>query len=189
MSYSKTLQESVVIVGAGMAGLINAHVLLQDGFSDITLISRDKSVGGTWARARVYPGLYINKYDDSFFIYNFLAIVILKPCYLLFTSVHGEYRFSSLEMPIPENAAATGSHLPGLDLCNYMEKFAEKFLVGKVKFHFETEVLDIERDANGKWNVEVKDLPTKSLSTLTFSRVILATGVSRTQTYIILLSL
>jgi ribulose 1,5-bisphosphate synthetase/thiazole synthase len=52
---------AIGIIGAGAAGLINAHVLLQDGYSDVTLVSRDKSVGGTWARARVYPGLHINK--------------------------------------------------------------------------------------------------------------------------------
>ena len=57
---------AVGIIGAGAAGLIHAHVLLQDGFSDVTLVSRDKSVGGTWARARVYPGLHINKYNGLF---------------------------------------------------------------------------------------------------------------------------
>lgn len=55
------LDQPVGIIGTGVAGLINAHVLLQDGFTDVTLISRDKSVGGTWARERVYPGLHINK--------------------------------------------------------------------------------------------------------------------------------
>ena len=80
-------------------------------------------------------------------------------------------------MPAPENA---DGRLRGLDICNYMEKFTEKFLIGKAKFHFETEILDIERDGNGNWNVAVEDLVTKSLRTLTFSRIILATGVSRT---------
>ena len=61
MGHSQILQEPVGVIGAGVAGLINAHVLLQDGFSDVTLISRDKSVGGTWERTRVYPGLRINK--------------------------------------------------------------------------------------------------------------------------------
>ena len=63
-TYSKA--SAIGIIGAGAAGLINAHVLLQDGFSDVTLVSRDKSVGGTWARARVYPGLHINKYSGLF---------------------------------------------------------------------------------------------------------------------------
>ena len=51
----------ICIVGAGMAALINAYVLFQDGFTDITLITRDRTVGGTWARQRVYPGLKTNK--------------------------------------------------------------------------------------------------------------------------------
>ena len=60
-----------------------------------------------------------------------------------------------------------------------MEKFTDKFLTGKAKFHFETEVLNVERVESGNWNVNVEDLPTKSLRTLTFSHIILATGVSR----------
>ena len=96
-------------------------------------------------------------------------------------SVHGEYRFSPLEMPPPENAATGDGRLRGLDICNYMEKFTDKFLVGKAKFHFETEVLNIERDENGNWNVAVEDLATRSSRILTFSRIILATGVSSTK--------
>ena len=61
-SSSYVLRESVGIIGAGGAGLINAHILLQDGFTDVTLISRDKTVGGTWMRDRIYEGLYLNKY-------------------------------------------------------------------------------------------------------------------------------
>jgi len=56
------ISESVGILGAGMGGLISAHVLEQDGFKDITVITRDPSVGGTWSRNRVYSGLHINKY-------------------------------------------------------------------------------------------------------------------------------
>jgi dimethylaniline monooxygenase (N-oxide forming) len=73
MSTPNVLNEPIGIIGAGVAGLINAHVLLRDGFTDVTLISRDNSVGGTWARHRVYPGLFINKYaPDFFFILNAL---------------------------------------------------------------------------------------------------------------------
>lgn len=51
---------AVGIIGAGAAGLITAHVLLQDGFN-VQVITRDMSVGGVWAQQRVYPGLTINK--------------------------------------------------------------------------------------------------------------------------------
>ena len=84
-------------------------------------------------------------------------------------------------MPPPENAATGDGRLRGLDICNYMEKFTDKFLVGKAKFQFETEVLNIERDENGNWNVAVEDLATRSSRILTFSRIILATGVSSTK--------
>jgi len=76
------LNEPIGIIGAGVAGLINAHVLLQDGFTDVTLISRDKSVGGTWARHRVYPGLYINKYVPR--LLPFCVFVVLKGLYPAF---------------------------------------------------------------------------------------------------------
>lgn len=85
MAHSQVLQESVGIIGTGVAGLINAHVLLQDGFSDVTLITRDKSVGGTWARARVYPGLFINKYDILCFLK--ILTILLEPN---LSSVFGE---------------------------------------------------------------------------------------------------
>lgn len=55
------LSQPVGILGAGVAGLINAYVLLQDGFMDITVITRDRSVGGVWSKDRVYPGLHINR--------------------------------------------------------------------------------------------------------------------------------
>lgn len=59
---NKVLSEPIAILGAGVAGLIDAYVLLQDGFTNVTVITRDRSVGGTWSRDRVYPGLCINKY-------------------------------------------------------------------------------------------------------------------------------
>lgn len=57
------LHSPIGIIGTGIAGLITAHVLLRDGFTSVTLLSRDASVGGTWARGRVYEGLFTNKYD------------------------------------------------------------------------------------------------------------------------------
>ena len=50
----------VCVVGAGAVGLITAHVLREDGF-EVQVLTRDKSVGGVWARGRVYPGIALNK--------------------------------------------------------------------------------------------------------------------------------
>ena len=55
-----TLANTVGIIGTGPAGLITAHVLLQDGF-EVQLLTEDRSPGGVWARHRVYPSMEINR--------------------------------------------------------------------------------------------------------------------------------
>ncbi len=56
--------QSVCIIGSGAAGLITAHTLIQDGFSDVQIITRDRTPGGVWSEERVYPGLTLNKYVE-----------------------------------------------------------------------------------------------------------------------------
>ena len=55
------LSESVGIIGSGISGLITAHTLLQDGFENVEVLTRDSSVGGVWSEERIYPGLRINR--------------------------------------------------------------------------------------------------------------------------------
>ncbi|KAI0051981.1 FAD/NAD-P-binding domain-containing protein [Auriscalpium vulgare] len=101
-------QQPVCIVGAGAAGLITAHVLLQDGFTDVQVLTRDAAVGGVWMDGRVYPGVQTN-------------------------SVHNQFSFSA--MPMVEDAS--GSRLTGLDVQHYMATFAARFLEGKIRFNRE----------------------------------------------------
>ncbi|KAF7346580.1 FAD /NAD-P-binding domain-containingprotein [Mycena sanguinolenta] len=88
---------SIAIIGSGPAGLITAHTLLQDGFSQVQILTTDSTIGGVWSRARVYPSLELN-------------------------NVQGEYSFSAMEMP-----GGQGAHIKGHDLCRYMEAFGNKF--------------------------------------------------------------
>lgn len=55
------LLESVGVIGSGIAGLITAHILLQDGFKSVEVITCNRSVGGVWSEERVYPGLQVNR--------------------------------------------------------------------------------------------------------------------------------
>ncbi|KAG5647170.1 hypothetical protein DXG03_001125 [Asterophora parasitica] len=139
---------TVGIIGAGAAGLVTAQILLKDGF-DVRIITRDKSVGGVWARERVYPGLIIN-------------------------NVHGEFRFSSLPMAPPLKAEESGGRLTGEDMCAYMENFASTFLEGKLSL--ETEVLGIRRSPSGSWAVTVENRQSGAREVLEFSRIVLCTG-------------
>lgn len=94
---------SIGILGSGAAGLITgeafsipsllildpfllllltlAYTLLRDGFTNVTIISRDSKPGGVWSDERVYPGLTINK--CVFFPSNidlFYVDVFLEQC-------------------------------------------------------------------------------------------------------------
>ena len=55
------LLEPIGIIGSGISGLITAHILLQDGFKSVEVLTRDSSVGGVWSEERIYPGLRINR--------------------------------------------------------------------------------------------------------------------------------
>ncbi|KAJ3512117.1 hypothetical protein NLJ89_g3713 [Agrocybe chaxingu] len=152
-SSTRILHQPIGIIGAGVAGLICAHVLLEDGFTDVTLLSRDRSVGGTWARERIYPGLHIN-------------------------NVHGEYRFSALSMPPPADPEEGGGRLSGEDIRDYAERFTAQFLEGKAKFKFRTEVRNVARGTGEKegWDLLVEELGTGRKETVWFAKIILASG-------------
>ncbi|KAJ7677451.1 FAD/NAD-P-binding domain-containing protein [Mycena rosella] len=141
-----TSNPTVACIGSGPAGIITASTLLADGFS-VQILTRDSTAGGVWATERVYPGLQIN-------------------------NVHGEYRFSAMEMPLPADG---GGRLMGHDLCAYMQAFSAKFLPNVIRFN--TEVINIRRDeATSVWFITVQDITTATREVLEFSRVVLATG-------------
>lgn len=56
---------TVCVIGAGIAGLVTAKTLIQDGF-DVTVIERDSNLGGTWAPSRAYPGLRTNNSKNTY---------------------------------------------------------------------------------------------------------------------------
>ena len=64
--------KSVCVIGSGVAGLVTAKTLMQDGF-DVQIMERDSHLGGTWAPSRTYPGLRTNNsrqtYEFSDFSY------------------------------------------------------------------------------------------------------------------------
>ena len=48
--------KTVAVIGAGASGLINARILMQDGF-DVTLLDREKCLGGIWSPNQAYLDL------------------------------------------------------------------------------------------------------------------------------------
>lgn len=79
-------------------------------------------------------------------------------------------------MPPPALKEKWGNRLSGEDMSAYMEKFADTFLAGKIRF--ETEILDVRRGKDGSgWEVEVLDLRTRNKEVLYYARIVLCTGV------------
>ncbi|KAF8448697.1 hypothetical protein L210DRAFT_3500387 [Boletus edulis BED1] len=52
--------QSVGIIGTSPAGLIIGYTLLHDGFQNLQLLTRDKSVEGVWGKQRIYAGVSTN---------------------------------------------------------------------------------------------------------------------------------
>ena len=53
---SERRNPAVVIIGAGMTGLLLAIKLRESGISDVTVLEKADSIGGTW-RENTYPGI------------------------------------------------------------------------------------------------------------------------------------
>jgi len=60
----------VCVIGAGIAGLVTAKVLREDGF-DIVVFEKQAEVGGVWAASRAYPGLRANNSRETYAFSDF----------------------------------------------------------------------------------------------------------------------
>ncbi|EIW76945.1 FAD/NAD(P)-binding domain-containing protein [Coniophora puteana RWD-64-598 SS2] len=143
---ASVLDEPVCIIGSGAAGLITAHTLIQDGFSNVTIITYDRSPGGVWARQRMYPGLLLN-------------------------NVANEFRFSPLPMKL---SGLPGKRTSGEEMQEYLEKFTATFL--KDCISYETEVFRIQRQEGNGWLLDIVDRRTNTPSQRSFSKIVLCTG-------------
>jgi dimethylaniline monooxygenase (N-oxide forming) len=60
-----TTASRVCVIGAGIAGLVTAKVLLEDGF-EVSVFEKEATLGGVWAASRAYPGLHANNPRESY---------------------------------------------------------------------------------------------------------------------------
>ncbi|MFI5775852.1 flavin-containing monooxygenase [Nocardia sp. NPDC051570] len=55
----------VVVIGAGIAGLVTAKVLRDDGF-EVLVVEKGPAIGGVWTPSRTYPGLRTNNSRETY---------------------------------------------------------------------------------------------------------------------------
>jgi cation diffusion facilitator CzcD-associated flavoprotein CzcO len=62
---ANNIDSRVCVIGAGIAGLVTAKVLHEDGFS-VVVFEKNMELGGVWAESRTYPGLRANNPRDTY---------------------------------------------------------------------------------------------------------------------------
>ncbi|KAK3311932.1 cofactor FMO1 FAD enzyme [Apodospora peruviana] len=141
----------ILIVGAGPSGLCAAKTFLQyDGNTELVIIDALSTVGGAWAKEKLYPTLKTNN---------------------LFTSVD----FTDFPMDQQRFGVGPGEHITGEVMHDYLTAYADHFhLTDRIRF--KTRVVDVRRTQDG-WAVETENLDTNSRSFLVCRKLVIATGV------------
>ncbi|KAJ3269889.1 hypothetical protein HK104_005021, partial [Borealophlyctis nickersoniae] len=150
MSSSHTSTPLIAVIGAGPTGLIQTHVLLSSGFTDVTIIEKHDNLGGVWADGRRYGELVSNN--------NF-----------------GLYEFSKMGM---DKDMDSDGFVKGEDIKKYLDSYAKKFDLEK-HIRYSTTVLSITQsdpsDLTSPWLLQLST--PNGPSTETYDKIVVCIGV------------
>ncbi|KAE8331958.1 hypothetical protein BDV39DRAFT_167905 [Aspergillus sergii] len=140
----------VTVIGAGWSGLAALKTYHQvDPSASIVLFESAASVGGVWAKHRLYAGLKSN---------NML----------------GTYEFSDFPMDA-SFGVQPGQHIPGTVIQQYMERFVEHFQLSEF-IRLNTRVRIAEHNSDGTWTLTIDD--TDGEKTVVSKKLIVCTGIT-----------
>ncbi|KAA8907994.1 hypothetical protein FN846DRAFT_946278 [Sphaerosporella brunnea] len=142
----------LVIIGAGWHGLVSAKTYLEvNPGARVLILEKSPTIGGVWARHRLYPGLKTN---------NML----------------GTYEASDFPMTTHDFGVKPGEHIPGDVVHEYLKKYAEKFDILKL-CRFGENVTTAEKLDNKGWRltVETSSSGDRIVST---AKLVVATGLT-----------
>ncbi|KZT21081.1 FAD/NAD(P)-binding domain-containing protein [Neolentinus lepideus HHB14362 ss-1] len=145
----------LLVVGAGWHGLAMAKTYLEcHPEARVMVLDSQETVGGVWAKERLYPSLRTN-------------------------NMRGTYEYS--DFPLDDNfGVKPGEHIPGAVVHEYFHKYTEKFDLYR-HIRFRTKVGSVERVEGGKWIVTASQngglVEAKTLTIIT-DKLVLATGLT-----------
>ncbi|KAK0388027.1 hypothetical protein NLU13_4271 [Sarocladium strictum] len=143
-----------IVVGAGWYGLSAAKAYIQFHPDEkVLVVEAESTVGGTWSRDRLYPGLKSN-------------------------NLWGSYEHPDLRMDGETYGLTEGQHIPAATLHRYLTDFSKKFGIFE-RTRFDTKVVAIESTPSDTWKVTVTSSkasgPEEVLET---EKLIMATGLT-----------
>lgn len=145
----------LAIVGAGWHGLAMAKTYSQVyPEAHIVVFDSAKSVGGVWAKERLYPGLKTN-------------------------NLVGSYEFGDFPMSLDRFGLQSGQHIPGAVVHEYLRQFAEEFnLISRLRFT--TKVTSVGMLDNGEWTLQVlnTDSEASQARNIRAKKLVVATGLT-----------
>jgi hypothetical protein len=140
---------------------LEATTALNGHSPDVIIIDEAGSIGGTWARERIYKGLKTN-------------------------NIAGSYEFSDFPMDLERYSLKPGQHIPGLTVHRYLSDFADHFdLTSRIRLRTKVEGATMLQDAT--WLIEYTQHaasgttpPPPTTGKLTAKKLVLATGLTST---------
>lgn len=119
---------------------------------NVVVLESASSIGGTWAKHRLYPGLKTN-------------------------NILGTYEFPDMPMISHEFGVAPWNHIPGSNLHNYLAAFAERFGVAR-HIKFDTKVETVEQGDNDEWILTIQKSGAADPEQLKTCKLVVATGMT-----------
>ncbi|KXJ88436.1 hypothetical protein Micbo1qcDRAFT_214329 [Microdochium bolleyi] len=145
----------LAVIGTGVYGLAaaKAHIDLQPEQSLIVL-EAEATCGGTWSKARLYPGLRSN-------------------------NIWGSYEYPDYPMAGDKYGLEEGQHIPGDVQHRYYTDYAKHFGIFE-RIRFNTRVLSAEATPSGSWRLTTSPTTPSGPSTSIFiaHKLIVASGLT-----------
>ncbi|KAJ0418640.1 hypothetical protein BJY00DRAFT_314791 [Aspergillus carlsbadensis] len=145
----------LLIVGAGLHGLIMAKTYLEvHPSATLIVVDESKSVGGTWARERLYPGLKTN-------------------------NVLGSYELSDFPMDASRYGVDGTGHIPGHVVHAYLGDVADHFGI-MPRLVLNTRVITTTLLDNGTWKVSLQSMNQGecTIEEILAANLVIATGLT-----------
>lgn len=150
---NRSLRCSCLILSVGIFGLATARTYTEaHPAAIVVVIEAADSLGGTWAKHRLYPGLKTN-------------------------NIFGTYEFPDFPMTSEEFGVGPWQHIPGANLHHYLVQFAEHYGLTK-RIRFNTRVEVVEQGDEDDWILTLQEKSASTAVKLRSSKLVIATGMT-----------